>query len=396
MAQVRPAPPLPPAESLPELLNQVWTENPEVLADEQSVAAAGYDRRGTYGAFLPTVTVSNGTGKNAASRFDASMLLFNGGGRMADIDTAKAAEVLAEETLTKTRLTLGDQLLTAYFGMVEAQDELTQWAAYQESLQQLHGTISRRAAAGVAPDVDVQTAESRILQARAGQQTAQLQLDVQQRNLLRLLNRPVARVSWPDENTLRQRMAQLQTSKVVADNHPDVRMLQAQIAQQEGVAEKARSALVPQVSVGYHKYYQGDVTDVTEGAPELVVGYTFGSGYSAYNTWQAQKTRVQTLKEQLTAQRRLVDSTRDALALQLSSTSSQYALQRQAVDSTTALVESFLRQFQAGRSSWVDVLNAQREAHEQEIDLISARKDYYLAATELALENMDWQALLTP
>src|SRR3546814_10088876 len=64
---------------------------------------------------------------------------------------------------------------------------------------------------------------------------------------------------------------------------------------------------------------------------------------------------------------------------QVLGTAAQLEVQYEAANSTTALVESYLRQFEAGRKSWLEVLNAQREANDNLMQSIAVRKNYWYA-----------------
>ena len=64
-----------------------------------------------------------------------------------------------------------------------------------------------------------------------------------------------------------------------------------------------------------------------------------------------------------------------------------------AAESAQALVDSFRRQFEVGRKSWLEVLNAQREANDAVLQAITVRRNLWVANARLALQGLYWRRL---
>jgi adhesin transport system outer membrane protein len=78
-----------------------------------------------------------------------------------------------------------------------------------------------------------------------------------------------------------------------------------------------------------------------------------------------------------------MESARQDVALQVKSavnfievSHAQLGPARELVEATTAVSESYLRQFAVGQKSWLDVMNAQREAHQARLFQITQRKNF--------------------
>lgn len=72
----------------------------------------------------------------------------------------------------------------------------------------------------------------------------------------------------------------------------------------------------------------------------------------------------------------------------------QLGYQSAAADAADAVIASFLRQFEAGRKSWLEVLNAQREALDTRLSLVQQRRSLWQANTRLALHGLYWDRVL--
>lgn len=375
-------------------LQLVWAENPQVREAEKAIEAAGFEVRGSYGGFLPSVTVLNGTGRNALSSVQASLPLWNGGLTVAQIDGSKAREVIARATLDKVRLTLANQTLTAFYNLAQAEAQQRQWGSYRVALDRLQQSISNRASQGVATQSEVQTAVSRIQQAEVGREAARLQALTSQAELAKLLNVSPQSVQWSDQlDGLLRELVSVDMATLV-DRNPEVMIAAAQVAEQTALSRQAKAKLYPEVAVQYRHYYDGQAFDNTADSPQLVVQYQVGNGYSAYQGARAAESKVESAKAHLETARREAQATLAATRQQLASSTRQLALQKAASTATQALVDSFLRQYQVGRRSWIEVLNAQREAHDNELAYIASRKAYALTAQQLIVQMLAWEALL--
>lgn len=380
--------------SLQRALELVWAENPQVREAEKAIEAAGFEVTGSYGGFLPSVTISNSTGRDGLSSVQASLPLWNGGLTLAQIDGSKAREVAARASLDRVRLALGEQTLDAFYNLAQAQEQLRQWSRYLTALERLRTSITNRANEGVATQSEVQTAVSRIRQAEVGQEAARLLLLSSRNELARLLNVAPQNVQWGVD--LDASLADLQAvdTESLLSRHPEVLLAQAQVVEQEAVVKQARSRFYPEVALQYRTYYTGEAFDRTADAPQLVVQYEVGNGFTAYQQVSAEQSRADSARARLDVVKREVQTKLAATREQLLSSSRQFQLQQQASDSSQALVESFLRQYQVGRRSWVEVLNAQREAHDNDLGTIASRKAYALGAQQLALQMLAWDSLL--
>ncbi len=180
----------------------------------------------------------------------------------------------------------------------------------------------------------------------------------------------------------------------LVDRNPAVQIAAAQVAEQVALARQAKSQLYPELALQYRTYYSGQAFDNTADSPQLVLQYQVGNGYSAYQGKRAAESRVDSARARVETARREVQASLGATREQLASSTRQLALQKAASANAQALVESFLRQYQVGRRSWIEVLNAQREAHENELGYIASRRGYALTAQQLVLQMLAWDALL--
>lgn len=157
---------------------------------------------------------------------------------------------------------------------------------------------------------------------------------------------------------------------------------EAEIARAE--ARGSEAATRPQVVLRYEHRLGSAVADV-RGRLSLALEYQPGAGLSAWASARAAAQRIAVADEAVeTARVELAQQLAEVHA-ELQAAAAQQAASAEVAQSARAMVESFLRQFTAGRKSWLEVLNAQREAATAAAALIDTEAAQALAAQRMAL-----------
>lgn len=389
--EVTPAPPKE-LDTLPAIMAKVWRDNPQVVQAEQSLEATGYDITAAKSGYLPYVQVQTALAQHSAesvSTLYVVLPLWSGGSTGAQVDIAKARQKEALAALAQKRLELGQQTLEAYFNVVQAQDQAIQWHNYVGALKSSLETIDRRASQGAAPRADVDTALSRLRQAQAGMEANRGVLLTNRAQLASLLNASPGSLAWPEEQ------AMLSDQELAADKdrvqlHPAHLAAEAKVDEQKGQARGAKASLWPELSLQHRRQLNGTEFDPSNNATLFVLSFQSNNGIQGLFGYRAEQQRIAAVQAQLRAADQQVTSTLAIDKAQLSATTAQLEVQYEAAKSSSALVESFIRQFEAGRKSWLEVLNAQREANDAMIQSITVRRNYWYASQKLALDGMFW------
>jgi outer membrane protein TolC len=273
---------------------------------------------------------------------------------------------------------------------VQAQDQMIQWNNYVGALKRSLETIDRRASQGAAPRADVDTALSRLRQAQAGLEANRGVLLTNRAQLASLLNAAPGSLAWPDEATM---LSDRELAAFDADRiklHPAHLAAEAQVEEQKGQARGARASLWPELSLQHRRQLDGTEFDPSNDATLFVLSFQTNNGVQGLFGYQAERQRIAAVQAQLRAADQDVTSTLAIDKAQLAAVGAQLEVQYEAAKSSSALVDSFIRQFEAGRKSWLEVLNAQREANDAMIQSITVRRNYWMASEKLALDGMYW------
>jgi len=379
-------------DTLPAIMAKVWRDNPQVSQAEQALRATGYDITAAKAGYLPYLQVQTALAKHSeesVSTLYVVLPLWNGGATGAQVDIAKARQKEALAALAQKRLDLGHQTLEAYFNIVQAQDQMIQWNNYVGALKRSLETIDRRASQGAAPRADVDTALSRLRQAQAGLEANRGLLLTNRAQLASLLNAEPGSLAWPDEESILSDQ-QLAVGSERIKLHPQHLAAEAQVEEQKGQARNARASLWPELSLQHRRQLDGTEFDPSNDATLFVLSFQTNNGVQGLFGYRAEQERIAAVQAQLRAADQTVASTLAIDKAQLSAIGAQLEVQFEAAKSSAALVDSFIRQFEAGRKSWLEVLNAQREANDAMIQSINVRRNYWFANEKLALDAMYW------
>jgi adhesin transport system outer membrane protein len=163
---------------------------------------------------------------------------------------------------------------------------------------------------------------------------------------------------------------------------PTLARLRQEAAIARSEARGSEAATRPQVVLRYEHRLGSAVADV-RGRLSLALEYQPGAGLSAWASARAAAQRIGVADEAVeTARVELAQQLGDVHA-ELQSAAGQRAAAAEVAGSARGLVDSFLRQFTAGRKSWLEVLNTQREAATAATALIDIEAAQALAAQRL-------------
>lgn len=385
-----------PGLALGQALGIVWEQHPRVRQAELDLAATNFDISGAragYYPFLSVQTEQRDDGDNT-SIVRIVQPIWNGGLTGAQVDISRARQRASLAQLNLARLELGLATAEAYLNLAAANELDRQWRSYVQALEGLLDLIRRRAQQGVSPQSDEQTVQTRLSQARAGLQANRAGLVAAQAQLASLIGAAPERVGWPGDRRL---LSDFELQRIGRDQitaHPARQAAVAAILEQDATARASKAALWPQLAVEHRRQLDGFVVDPNnDDATLLVMQYQTNNGLAGYRAFQADRERARAAQAALQSAIRDVNSAIAVARAERASAIMQIDAQVAAAESAQALVESFRRQFEVGRKSWLEVLNAQREANDAVLQSITVRRNLWVANARLALQGLYWRRL---
>ena len=384
------------AESLSfgKALTRVWQNHPDVRKAEAAVNASGYDKTAAYAGFFPYLQTDMVRGSQSKDDYvvRAVLPLWSGGQTLASVDAAKAAQNMALADLQRTRLQLALRLTEVYFSVLTYKEQDGLWRQYVDKLTNLYGMIQRRATSGVSPQADVMSILSRLRQADASAELNRASLAAAETQLAALLGTTTESLFWPQNALLTQDEISTALARAMVE-HPDLTFAAQTITREQADTRMKRAGLSPELSLRYVKPFGSDSSNNTS-ETQIVLQYQSDNGLKAYQAWKSGEQRVDGARAALDTARLEVTSAINLARAEIYASTAQLSYQSEAVVASDAVIDSFLRQFEAGRKSWLEVLNAQREALDTRMAQVQQRRSLWQANHRLVLDGLYWDNLV--
>lgn len=394
-----------PAETLREALVSTYQTNPTITAQRQALrvtdsnvaiarAAGRPSLSATAGVNQDLTRTGGGNGRNLSAGVDLSYPLFDGGGIRNSI---RAAETRVETGRYTLRAVEGDTFVdavTAYMDVIRdrAIVELNRnnIEVLGTNLTVTHDLFK----VGDLTRTDIAQSEARLALGRSQLVTAQGRLAASEENYRRVIGQRPGPLSQPPMLPPLPQTAD-EAVQISLVGNPDL----IAIARQERAAgydiDVARATRLPTLSaIGSGRYtdYLGSANkqfgpfapnvSTTTGVGVQARVPLYQGGLPAARIRQAQALQGQVMERAIGIERSVIASTRSAFATYQSALSA-IASNQVAVDANTLALEGARAERSVGTRTVLDVLNAEQELLNAQVQLVSARHDAYVTGFQL-------------
>lgn len=386
------APPEAP-QALVDAITIVSRRDPAARSAWLGARAAASDVQGAQWLRYPSIStdldIISGTNRLAPS-VTVEVPLWAGGQISSTIKRARKAESAALAQWHETVLNLALETAQTYWNIV-LYSRLEQ--LYRNSLdehQRLVASMQRRVSQEVSPMADLELAKSRTAQIDQELASTQAQRLAAMRNLAELVrdvDYDLGSAPQFDVTTLPREWDKVAT-EVVEYSPTRARLIQEADAARAEI-QIAKSGLLPRVAA---QYSYNEITGSRYGIGLRMQASGGLSQLSAVNSANARY--AQSLNQVQLAERQLRQEV--ANEIQSFDASVRRALaSREAAVSSQRVSASYMRQFIAGRRSWLDVMNSLRESLSAQSSLAQAEITAMSTSVRLQLRSGRWQPTRT-
>jgi outer membrane protein len=394
------------ADTLGEAISAAYQNNPTIQrqrALQRGTNESYVQARSSLGPSLSLGTTTNYSnynqvapgfkgGRSASSiGFTASQNLFASGGLKSSVDSAEASVMASQQDLRSVEQQVLFSVISIYTAVRKDEEALRiSQSSHDVFLRQLDETRARFEV-GNLTRTDVAQAEASLSGAKARLAQAQAQLEADRATYSAIIGQAPTKLEdvpvlakVPDSYDAALELAQ--------KNNPDLKAeLYAEDAARSNV-KAARSGLGPTVSLS-GTYGGNNLTSdlnnisVNEAIATLRVSVPlFASGHNASKIRQASESyNAQKMNVEL-ARRTVVENTSQAWANLTAARTSTTAQEAQ-VKASGVAAEGVREEAKAGLRTTIEVLNAQIAYDNAQLDLLNARRNEYLASTQLLVNT---------
>ena len=374
------------AASFEQLLRSALTTHPSIVSRQATLQAANAAVEGANWQRFPTPVIEAGaaTSQGGFGTFRVQQPIWTGGRIAAGVEGAEAQRNAARTGIDEAGHDVAHRLITAFSDAQrhQSRQEIARNGVREhEKLVQL---IERRVEQQVNPAVDLTFAKARLLQANHELSLANQALANALNQLSQLSGQPVTRIvpttpgakELPGDRAIALELATKHSPLLTRLGHDE------EAAGADILSKK--SNYLPQVSVRYEKVANPIANTGSSDRVMLVLEAQPGAGLSAGAG-----------VDSAVAKREAIRRNRDAALLDLhekvGNDWNDYQASRQRLDSASQgrliakdVFDSYGRQFSTGKKSWIDVMNAAREATQAE--MLVADAEGQLVASLLRLK----------
>lgn len=377
---------VPPA--LEEAILLVTAKYPTALAARSGLRAAASDVKAAQWLRFPAISGNLAYLDSSGSPQPQVVVeapIWTGGRISSSIRRAKAQETASSAQYIEVVQDLAVTVTNTYFEIVRQTQSEQLLAESVDVHRQLVETMERRVKQEVSPVADLELARSRLAQIEQQYTVTKSQRATALRILAELVADPsydLGPVPYYDPEADLPSRDVLEEQSVSYD--PTLRRLNAEAQVAKAEVEQTRSGILPQLNAQY------SYDNVFGSRVGVVVRAQSQGGLSQFSQVNAARQRVDASLEQIrTVEQQL---RRDVAAdiITYESAKARAAISRDATDTASRVSASYMRQFIAGRRSWLDVMNALREAVTAQLGRADAEVQVMATATRLLLRSGRW------
>ncbi len=349
----------------------------------------------------PSVTTSYNDNNDLVSELGVRQPLWTGGRLTANVNQAIFDDKAAVENIYAQQNQVAKTTIEAWQTYVNA---VAQQRVHLENLTQLRNfeaMMQRRVSQGVSARIELDLVTNRILQETNAYEAAREQQHIAEARLQQITGQPLpvgSEHSVPNLSVLveQAKVASAGFERMAFDDasfyNPSVvkELFQIESAKQEVRAQNA--AKYPTLFAEYKHTFDHDNNE-DDGKFFVGLNYQPGAGFSNFALTRASEARVKSLIQSKDAAQRGVMEDIQVQYQQFASAKSRELSLVSAVAGAQIVLESYQRQFIAGRKSWLEVLNAVRELSDYQIMLVQTRSNILGAFYKLQVDFslMSWQ-----
>lgn len=398
------------ALTLQTLLDRTVEEHPLIRSAKAEVAAGELDVTAAQRRRWPSISVvaesNSGNLSSTPSRaLQVQQNLWDGGRVTAQVEAAEATVVKGDARTVWQKQRLALQVVAAWQALLSARDRIRLSEQTLERLQAYETQMRRRVSVNASPAIDLELVLSRTRQVEVDLASARSGLRVAARRLEELagVQGLATRVGelpeWPAVQVVRDAATPFLSSDIdeLALGSPSVQLARSDAKIVAAELDAKRAELWPTVYVRVHQPLgtAGQASTYDRNASAFLgLSYTPGAGFSTAVEADAIRIRLEAVDHAVDAANREEREALTADREEFVSSHSRIAALESAVNGSQEVLNSYSRQFTAGRKTWIDLLNAVRELSQNQFALADAQGDMTSALYRLEIRH--GRSLLTP
>lgn len=363
---------------------------PSVLSKMSAREAAVSDLKSAQWQRFPTPSLETNVDRYGNNNFvfRIQQVLWTGGALTGSIEANRALRDAAEQGIREARFDVAARVIDAYVEALRQQARRNISVQNVKQYELLDDTIRRRVASEVSPEVDHRLTQARLAQATSDLTSVEQALERSLNALSELVGARVGETAPVQLAPYLVPGTREEALKEAIAVSPALSRLDFEESAAESEVKVKKAVFWPTLAVRYERSFNNNPTYFGTQSDDRIMAVIEaqpGAGLSALSGVQAARARKDSARQDREAtlrdlKRLVVDAWNDREAAR-----SQQKSAASARASAAEVAESYKRQYIIGRKSWLDVMNAVREASQSELALADADAQFNAATLRIAL-----------
>ncbi len=399
--------------TLPDAIRLAERTLPSMVQAQAGVRTAAAQRRNAWGAFLPSLsagssaseffsegasrvdpvtgqlTSGNSTNRSVSTSLSASVDLFTGFRRGAELQAAKAGQVQADASLVDTRFQQALATTNVFFDALSAAQLVgVREASVRRADEQLKVSVSKLHA-GSATRSDSLRSLVTLGSARLDLIQSQTDLATAEANLARQIGE-VGRIRAVDDSSFHRILAAIDTVglRLEAESRsPRIQNAVASANVARANVRASRSAYWPSLTLGantgWNASRSNDYAFLNQRQVSLQMSWTLFNRFDRELAIAQREASYDVAQATAEDERRAVQAELTARLAELDAARSKIDITVTSVTAATEDLRVQQERYRLGASTIVDVLTSQEALNQAEVDVVNARFDYLRAKAQL-------------
>lgn len=375
-----------------KLILESHEKNPSILSKKNAIISSNYNVDSAMWQYFPTpsLKMENDNQGDRVTTFTIQQPLWAGGKIDASYDKAKVQTQIAKMNLDETKESLSLLINQNVYNLMSNYGKMLVHADAIKRLEKHKEMISRRVKEGASPDSELLLINARLSQTQTDFSMSQSLVNKALITLEQLLARKLT-ISDFEEILLKDSSSFVLESKYndenlltkVFESNASLEKYSQQIKAQSYEVDIKKSILYPNIYTKYEKNWDDTTNNSVRNNSLFKIGmeYVPGAGLSSLSAIDAAKADLLTLSRDKENFELELKQKIDSELSDYEFTYNRYNNYILSVDSNQQTCESYKRLFIAGKRSWLDVLNAERELITAQITLSDIQA--YLVTTPI-------------
>jgi len=399
--------------TLPDAIRLAERTQPSMVQAQAEVRTAAAQRRNAWGAFLPSLsagssaseffsegasrvdpitgqlTSGNSTNRSVSTSLSASVDLFTGFRRGAELQAAKAGQVQADASLVDTRFQQALATTNVFFDALSAAQLVgVREASVRRADEQLKVSVSKLHA-GSATRSDSLRSLVTLGSARLDLIQSQTDLATAEANLARQIGE-VGRIRAVDDSSFHRILAAIDTVglRLEAESRsPRIQTAVASVSVARANVRASRAAYWPSLTLGantgWNASRSNDYAFLNQRQVSLQMSWTLFNRFDRELAIAQREASYDVAQATAEDERRAVQAELTARLAELDAARSKIDITVTSVTAATEDLRVQQERYRLGASTIVDVLTSQEALNQAEVDVVNARFDYLRAKAQL-------------